>query len=36
MAISELILGIINRPRRQGVNILQKGILEYIEKQDPP
>jgi hypothetical protein len=30
--INKPILNIINRPKRQGVNILQKGILEYIEK----
>jgi hypothetical protein len=34
-AINKLILNIINRPRRQGVNILRKGMLKYIEKQDP-
>jgi hypothetical protein len=34
--VNKPILNIINRPRRQGVNILRKGILEYAEKQDPP
>jgi hypothetical protein len=28
-ALNKPILNIINRPRRQGVNTLRKGILEY-------
>jgi hypothetical protein len=35
-ATNKPILNIINRPRRQGVNMLRKGMLEYTEKQDPP